>query len=360
MKVLFLNNYDMVYYWKACQVGKEPKHHLWGVSELAKYGIDVSVLPFRRSKRLAAFNRLFPFLGDLDQQIRVFHCHRDFDIVYSGHYFITILLAVVRSLGLFQRPIIAIAYQSLKNNLWSRIFITHSIRGYDKILCQNQAIYNDLHLVFNIPLHKLEIILWGGDRSFYPVIHSSECCYPDDSRLVVSSGRTNRDYLTLIEAFQGIEGHLEVYGFRQPREARFSKNVLCLDDLPPWQDYLQAYQRSQVIAISILIQAHKPFTGNGLATFLDAIALAKPVVMTRNPYFGIDIEAEGLGLWAEPDDPESWQAAIEYLLNNPAMAREMGRQGRRFFEEQYCLDLFAERLAKCLWATDGGVTHQCA
>jgi glycosyltransferase involved in cell wall biosynthesis len=360
MKVLFLNNYDMVYYWKACQVGKEPKHHLWGVSELAKYGIDVSVLPFRRSKSLATINRLFPFLGDLDQQIRVFRCHRAFDVVYSGHYFITILLAVLRSLGLFQRPLVAIAYQSPQKTLWNKIFVTYSIRGYDNILCQNQAIYNDLSAVYKAPLNKLEIVLWGGDRSFYSIAHSSDRCYPHNPRLVVSSGRTNRDYLTLIEAFRGIEGNLEVYGFRQPRAARFSKNVLCLDDLPPWRDYLQAYQRSQIVAISILIQHHKPFTGNGLATFLDAIALSKPVVMTRNPYFGIDIEAEGLGLWAEPGDPESWQAAIEYLLNNPAMAREMGRQGRRFFEEQYSLDLFAERLAKCLWATYRGVKNSCA
>jgi glycosyltransferase involved in cell wall biosynthesis len=352
MKVLFLNNYDMVYYWKACQVGKEPKHHLWGVSELAKYGINVSVLPFRRSRRLAAFSRLFPFLGDLDQQFRVFRRQKDFDIVYSGHYFITILLAILRSLGLFKRPIVAIAYQSLRNNLWSRIFVTYSIRGYDKILCQNQAIYSDLHDVFKVPLPKLELTLWGGDRSFYPT-RSNHCSYPYNPRLVISSGRTNRDYLPLIEAFRGIEGNLEIYGFHQPHEARFSKNVLCLDHLPPWQDYLRAFQRSQVIAIPILIQRHKPFTGNGLATFLDAIALSKPVVMTRNPYFGIDIEAEGLGLWAEPGDSESWQAAIEYLLNHPAIAREMGRQGRRFFEEQYNLDGFAARLAKCLWATCG-------
>jgi glycosyltransferase involved in cell wall biosynthesis len=349
MKVLFLNNYDMEYYWKACQVGKEPKHHLWGASELAKYGIDVAILPLKRFSGLGWLSKKLPALGDLDQQLRVLWQHKNFDVIYSGHYFSTVLLAGLRSLGLFRRPIVAIVYQSLQKNLWSQLFAFCCVRGYDQLLCINQTIYDDLHVIFKIPLGQLELVPWGGDPSFYPDVETTHVFPSSEPAIVVSSGRTNRDYLTLLEAFRGVRGNLEIYGFSQSPSA-LPQNVRCVDDLPPWQVYLQAYQRSQVVAISILIQRHKPFAGNGLATFIDAIALARPVVMTRNPYFGVDIEAEGLGLWAEPGDPESWQAAISYLLDHPAIAQEMGLRGRRFFEEHYNLDLFTEKLAKCLWA----------
>jgi glycosyltransferase involved in cell wall biosynthesis len=345
MKVLFLNNYDMVYYWNACQQGMEPKHHLWGVTELAKYGIDVSILPFQRFGRLKRLSRRVAFWGDLDQQLRILRRYQQYDVIYSGHHFSSIFLAFLRSLGLFQRPIVAIAYQSLQKNIWTQLFATYVIQGYDQLFCINQAIRDDLCNRFGIPAHKLTVIPWGSDLTFYP--SSSDTIQP---RLVVSTGRTKRDYLTLIEAFDQVEGNLEVYGFSPADRVRVPKNVQLSAQLPPWQDYLRLYQRAAVIAIPVDRQLNKPFSCNGLSTFLDAIALGKPVVMTRNPYFGIDIEAEGIGLWAEPDDPQSWQYAISYLLEHPAIAQEMGNRARRFCETQCNLDLFAEQLANSLRA----------
>jgi glycosyltransferase involved in cell wall biosynthesis len=343
MKVLFLNNYDMVYYWNACQNGKEPKQHLWGTSELAKYGIQVTILPFQRFGRLQRFSRKVAFWGDLDQQLRVLRHQGQYDVIYCGHHFSSILLAFLRFLGLFRRPIVAIAYQSLKKNIWTQLFATCTLHGYDQLFCINQAIRDDLHHHFGIPASKLTVNPWGSDLSFYPT--------PRDTiptRQVISTGRTKRDYRTLIEAFHQVEGRLEVYGFPGGNAAPMPKNVQVFDCLPPWQDYLQLYQQADVIAIPVNRSLNKPFSCNGLSTFLDAIALGKPVVMTRNPYFGIDIEAEGIGLWAEPGDPQSWQYAISYLLDHPAIAQEMGRRARRYCENHCNLDLFAAKLASSL------------
>jgi glycosyltransferase involved in cell wall biosynthesis len=345
MKVLFLNNYDMVYYWNACQVGEEPKHHLWGVTELAKYGIEVSILPFKRFDLLQKFSQKVPFFGNLDQQLRVLWQSKDYDAIYSGHHFSTILLAVLRSLGLFPKPLVAVVYQSLRKNLWSQLFATYAIQGYDQLFCIDEAIQDDLQHNFYIPSSKLSVIPWGSDLSFYSASAHPVEVHP---RLVVSSGFTKRDYLTLISAFQDIEGDLEVYGFVSRDGAQFPKNVQTFDDLPPWRDYLQSYQRASVIAIPVDLHRNKPLSCNGLSTFLDAIAMSKPVVMTRNPYFGIDIEAEGIGLWAESGDPQSWHYAISYLLDHPAIAQEMGQRGRQLCETKYNLDLFAEKLASSL------------
>jgi glycosyltransferase involved in cell wall biosynthesis len=345
MKILFLNNYDMVYYWNACQLGKEPKHHLWGVTELAKYGIEVSILPFQRWQILKWLSQKLRFLGDLDQQLRVLWQHRHYEVIYCGHHFTTILLAFLRTLGLFHRPIVAVVYQSFKKNRWSQLFATYILQGYDQLLCIDATIRDDLYYHFAIPLNKITVIPWGSDLSFYPTSSKST-----DPYLVVSTGRTKRDYLTLVNSFHQIEGNLEVYGFLGADATNFPKNVQIFDYLPPWQAYVQLYQQASVIAIPVNLQLNKPFSCNGLSTFLDAIALSKPVVMTRNPYFSVDIEAEGIGLWAEPHDPQSWQHAISYLLNNPAIAQAMGKRGRAFCETQYNLDLFGEKLARSLWA----------
>jgi glycosyltransferase involved in cell wall biosynthesis len=334
MKILFLNNYDMAYYWNACQNGQEPKHHLWGTSELAQHDMTVEVLPFSRFKRLKELSRRWPMLGDLDQQIRVLLGFQPFDIIYSGHYFSTILLALLRGLKLFPKPIVAIAYQSLEKNIWSQIFMTCGVRGYDKIVCLSQAVWDNLHDDFGIPEDKLQVIFWGADVSFYPAVAES-ITESKRTRRVVSTGRTSRDYDTLVEAFQHIDGELEIYGW--------SPTVT-----PPWPAYIQRYQEADVVAIPIGLHPAKPPTGNGYSTFLDAIALGKPMVMTRNPSFAVDVEAAGIGLWAEPNDPQSWQYAISYLLDNPAIAQEMGERGRNLCETQYNLHRFATALAQIL------------
>ena len=68
---------------------------------------------------------------------------------------------------------------------------------------------------------------------------------------------------------------------------------------------------------------------------LEAMACGVPVVATR---FGgpAEVIAHGeTGFLVDPTDPEELAGAIEALLSNPELRREMGRRTRRAAEERY-------------------------
>jgi glycosyltransferase involved in cell wall biosynthesis len=78
----------------------------------------------------------------------------------------------------------------------------------------------------------------------------------------------------------------------------------------------------------------------GLTELNDALALAKPVVMTRSPHIDVDIEAVGCGIWVDPGDLGGWRRALTRLREHPDEAQAMGAAGRRFAQESWNAQTF--------------------
>ena len=88
----------------------------------------------------------------------------------------------------------------------------------------------------------------------------------------------------------------------------------------------------------------------GLTEAVDALALGKPIVATRSPYFPFDIEAIGCGLWVDAGDADGWTRAIERLMGDPGARAEMGAAGRRFAEREWNYDAFCRGLSELIEA----------
>jgi len=86
----------------------------------------------------------------------------------------------------------------------------------------------------------------------------------------------------------------------------------------------------------------------GLTEAIDALALAKPIVVTRSRYFPFDVEAVGCGIWIEPHDVDGWARAFGRLLADPGMRAAMGAAGRRFAEHEWNYDTFCRGLSELI------------
>jgi glycosyltransferase involved in cell wall biosynthesis len=87
----------------------------------------------------------------------------------------------------------------------------------------------------------------------------------------------------------------------------------------------------------------------GLTSLVDAMALGKPVIMTRNPYIDLDIEACGIGKWVDPGDVDGWADAIDWFDRHPDESHEMGRRARALVDEQgYNSASFALRIHRLI------------
>lgn len=344
MKVLFINNYPMDHAWSLWQNGEYPGHHLWGATHLSKHGIEVQILPHQTSKFLNKIGRKLGLGDHLDQQLRILFSRTDYDVIYSACQTNTFLLSLLRSLHLFHKPLVALIHHPLKPTLRNALFL----KGHDQLLSLSKTAI--LPFSSQPKLHKkMALIEWGADLSFYDAKPQPEVKV--DLPLLVSAGKTERDHNTLVKAVLDIDCLLKIYcsATTAPTVAYPSDRIEVIashsyNNAVSYQDVLVDYRQAFAIAIPLTETSNLA----GLTSLLDAMAVSKPVIMTRNEHISFDIEKEGIGLWVEPEDLEGWQQAIAYLLAHPEEAAAMGARGRRLCETKYNLDVFTNTLARTL------------
>ena len=65
------------------------------------------------------------------------------------------------------------------------------------------------------------------------------------------------------------------------------------------------------------------------------MAMGLPVITSNFELYKNVIEVNKCGICVDPLNPNELADAVEYIINNPKIATEMGRNGRRIVEEKY-------------------------
>lgn len=100
-----------------------------------------------------------------------------------------------------------------------------------------------------------------------------------------------------------------------------------------WRDDMETiYAQTAVVCL--------PSYREGLSrTLLEAAACGRPVVTTDVPGCREAVRHGESGLLIAARDPAALAQAIAYLLNNPAIAREMGSRGREIVEREFASEV---------------------
>ena len=359
VKAVLVFNFDLLGIYEEWNQEGHSAHHLWGATELSRYGIEVELLPYEKSPFLKKISRKLKFLGDLDQQLRIFLAKDRYDVIYSAHHLTTALLALLRKVGLLNKPIVTVAHRSFKKSVFSQLFTSLFIEGNDKILCLSEATERHLRESFSISKEKLDVLSWCIDINYEKLRDEAIDFDISKSHYILSSGRTYRDYETLLSAFQQINYSLRILGcspVANEKDARslysdasqLPKNISFVDKFIPTPEALDEIKQAYAVAVPLQIYSKDPCSAFGVTSLLEAMAMGKAVIITRNDYLGIDVEKEGIGLIVEPGDVEGWRKAIKFLLDNPNAAEAMGQKGRQLVKEKYNLDFFSSQVAQHL------------
>lgn len=333
--------------------GEYPAHHLWGVTLLHKYGIEVDILPHEKYKFLNKIGQRLRLGNYLDQQIRILFRLFHYDLVYSACGENTFFLSLLRSLGVFRKPVVVILHFQLEQSRRSRIFV----KGHDKLLCLNNIIKEQIENNFDIGEGKLELLEWAIEVPFYEREVENA---GDQPKFILSAGKTQRDYNTLAKAFSEIDYPLHIYcsGESAPEIPKTTTNITVQYKHQEYvtslsfQELIAEYKKAYVVAIPLSIAPEiADLVGPiGLTSLLEAMVMRKAVVMTRNKHINIDIEKEGIGIWIEPGDVKGWQEAMSYLLAHPQETLEMGNRGYHLCKSKYDLENFSSNLARIFMA----------
>jgi len=220
-----------------------------------------------------------------------------------------------------------------------------NLSGCDGILCLTKK----CEAAFKVksPRSKVKHIPWGVDTKLFFLNTKSSSDY------FLAVGKTGRDYRTFLEAcsqanskFRIIAPDWSMGNDRIPSNVTYLKTDSNVPDgAISYPDLRKCYAG----CIATCIPLHgDPEDTCGYTNLLEAMAMGKPVLMTRSGALDIDIEDLGIGLWIEPKDSQDWADKIDYLEANPKEAEGMGSKALALGTSIYNSTRFEQDVVKFL------------
>ena len=351
LKVLLTNAYAMDKIYELYKKGLCPGHHLYGALELRKdHNMEVVILPHEKYPFLNKIGNWFD-IGLIEQQLRAIYALRKCDILYAPYAAAnTKLIVLGKLLGLIKKPVIILVHQPLfgvpSSKKWKRKLVKKLIMQYDTLIFLSEQMRTELIRDYEIdPEHARKHFFtshWGVDINFFQKYNGQN--HFEEKRFVVSSGNTARDFDIIVKAFERIKFPLKIYCKPEsfPKTKVIPENVEIISGNVPFEMICQDYADARMILIPL---APNPEGTIGLTSLLEAMAVGKPVIMTRNEKVDVDIENEKVGMIVEENDVEGWVTSINSMLNNFPLLKEMGDNIYKLGYTKFDMDVFGQQLA---------------
>lgn len=213
------------------------------------------------------------------------------------------------------------------------------------LICNNQALLENLAAAYRIPRQRLSLIYNGVDTEFFCPAHRPP---PDRPPVILSIGRLVPDKAQeiLIQAFARLLPHhptaqlwLVGDGPRRPDLAKLLAATLPGGQatlFPGQIDLRPFYQQATCFALSSRTEALPNVV-------LEAMAAGLPVVATRVGGVPEAVAAGQTGWLVPPNDPDALGQALSRLLGDEQQRRQFGLAGRQRVLQEFSLSQMVQR-----------------
>ena len=162
---------------------------------------------------------------------------------------------------------------------------------------------------------------------------------------VVAAGRSGRDYPTLVAAVATTpcrltiicNEHVALDGVVASEHVEVLTNTFGAD-------YLMQLLQADIVVVPLQVED----ISAGQMVLIQAMALARPLVVTRTPTVGDYLHDEDTALLVPRGDASALAAAIQRLLDNPAAAAAMGRRAQARYAAQFSTDAHLRALVNAV------------
>lgn len=345
MRVYFYHTQDIQSILKAISEHKFSPHFLYGATRLKDNGIDVV---YHKSDI-----HLSRWLSMLRSMWLILTSKEHFDAIYATHYKGLELIVLLRALHLYRRPIIVWHHQPVitPKSKWREWLGRLFYRGFDRMIFFSDKLVADSLRSPKARPDRVVLGHWGADIDFYDRLISKEAT---NAFTFISTGKELRDMPTLVNAFNRAGAPLDIFVGRNMGGVNYEQVFAGLQFQPNVNLHdtqrLGYYELSVKVsrASCVVICCKESKYTVGLTTLVEALALGKPIICSRNPQFPIDVQQQGCGISVPYYDVEGWTKAINYMSTHPEEAREMGRRGRHLAETLYNDRLCAAQVAQVI------------
>ncbi|WP_328858876.1 glycosyltransferase [Williamsia herbipolensis] len=203
----------------------------------------------------------------------------------------------------------------------------------DSVWCLSRAQVGPLEEL--LPGIRVDPLLFGIDPDFFAARD-----YPDSQAVCSFGGDRHRDPDTLFAALERVrQSHPHATFDVQSTSTSPPEWLTLLPRMSP-SGVLDVYARSAVVVVTTRSNLHV----SGMTVALEAMATGRPVVITDSPGMDDYVQDGVTGAVVPSGDDAAVAAAVSRYLDDPALAAEHGRNGRRLVESTFttarmCADL---------------------
>ena len=317
--------------------GLYPKHHLWGTKAITEHLSRESFV--RPCSILGNFVEKFinRFLfghhsPGLAYEIPALITSHSNDLIYSvcGPLSLTRLYRRSKIVSWVFRP------PSIKAKTPLHPYHKHNLKSNAGFLCLTPKA--EQHFSQFAPS---KFIPWCVDQDMFDGKHPLQNPLKP---FFLASGKTGRDYHTLVNAAYKTEATIRIIGPKHQKPDSIPKNVNWINTSsnPPDQaiDYptlKEWYAQSSGVCIPLTGDADDPC---GYTNMLEGMAMRKPILMTRSGCLHIDPKSRNFGILIEPHDAKGWSDSMNRIIDDRAFANSCGEKGREIVENEFTIDRF--------------------
>ena len=332
----------------AVAAGTHPVMDYYALAQVLreKHGMDVDILDYAAAKTDTSGGvRLAAKTGGLDGALAWmgFQRRRDYAAIFTNGENVGIPLALL--LGSARNPPrhVTIGHR-LSTGKKQLFFTTLKVqRRMDTIVLYADAQQRWAVDQLGIAPEKLALIPFHADASFYRPLPGT----PVNPDQICAAGLEWRDYPTLIDAVAAMPELTVKLAAASPWSKH--ENETAGRTLPPNVD-ARRYSYGELRALYaesafVVVPLKETDFQAGITTILEAMAMGKAVIATRTTGQTDVIRDGENGLSVAPGDVAGWREAIARLRGDPALRERLGRNARRWVEENATLEKWAERVS---------------
>jgi glycosyltransferase involved in cell wall biosynthesis len=326
---------------------------LYGLTHFKETGLGV-ILPLFKEHRSYERKSWIPNLLDILRE------KRKYDIVYAAYYSGLEALIYLRGLRLYRKKIVIWQHRPIEKpkgkNFIRRFLYRVFLNGIDKFIFFGENARNESLESGILPKRKTAVLNWGPDIEFFDHLLEQASGKEFSDVRFISTGRDHRDFETLIKAFQGLSARLDLYVITKELFEKYENSgenitVHLIESNASFESsLLSSYTVGLALAKSSVVIICSEAVTNvkqsfGLTSLVEATALGKPSIVTRNRYIPQYFEDNRVGLFINPGNVEELKAAIIKISSDQQLRHQLGSNSRKFATERCNLKLLTKQLA---------------
>lgn len=275
-----------------------------------------------------------------------------YDIVVAYHGMNGAPLALLRALAGRRTPKLVILNFTVRGPIEKLPWLLRfAMRGADCVTYPTQGEMAHSNSILRMPRDKIRIV----PPAYVPIEYVDQYIRPavssdaQDGGYIFASGRSFRDYATLLKAVRDLDVKLIIN--TRPfclRGLDIPSNVQ-VNDLLPMPKFFRLLANARFVVVPLQDIDH----GSGESHLGHVMAAGKAVILTKNPSATALVRDGETGIVVKPGDVQGMRNAIVHLLQHPEIAQRMGGNAYRVYEEKYTFGRYAQDVVNLLRELSG-------